>query len=274
MKVAAVQFAPVFQGVQENVQSVIETVGTLATDGVRLAVFPEAFLTGYCFASFEEAFEAAIPSGGEALEKIAGACAENDIFAIVGYAERDEDKVYNTAGVFGPPGFIGKYRKTHIPFLGLDRFATAGQDLPIFDIDGAQVAIAICYDIRIPELSRCYALSGADIICVSTNWPESAEGSSDLVCPTRAMENHVYVVAADRVGSERGYNFIGKSKIIDPLGRIVVEANHAGEAVIVAEIDPVAARNKRIVKNEGEYELPLFDSRNPTLYKQITDDRI
>ena len=269
MRVAGVQFSPVFEDVEENVGTVCDVLGRLAAEGVRLAVFPEAFLTGYCFDSAEQAAAVALECGGDEIQQIAAAAQSNDIYAIVGYAEIDEGELYNSAVVVGPKGPIGNYRKTHLPHLGLDRFVGPGTSLPLFEIDDAKVGIAICYDVRIPEVSRCYALAGADIICIPTNWPESAEGSSDHVCPTRAMENHVFVMAVDRVGEENGFKFIGRSKIIDPKGKILASADHADEAILIADIEPSSARDKTIVKRPGVYELPLFDSRQPSLYEQI-----
>jgi predicted amidohydrolase len=273
MKIAAAQLAPEFKGVDANAETAVDLIFRLSQERVDLVVFPEAYLTGYCFSSREEAEAIALEDGAASLQSISKACAEYNVHAIVGYAEKLDDKLYNSAGVFTPNGVFGKYRKSHIPFLGLDRFVEAGTDLPIFDISGAKVGIGICYDVRIPELSRCYALGGADILCIPTNWPQSAEGSSDLVCPTRAMENHVFVVACDRVGEENGYRFIGRSKIIDPLGRIVASADHDKEAVLIAEIDPILARDKNVVKQAGEYELPLFESRNPELYGAIVEKK-
>jgi|SRR5687768_16096921 len=269
MKVAAVQFAPVFKDVAQNTQTAIDTLHRLGEEGVDLAVFPEAYLTGYCFSSREEATEAAISVDDKAIVALRDSCATSGMSAIIGFAESEGDRVYNSAIVISGGAVLGVYRKTHLPFLGLDRYAEPGSELPLFDIKGAKVAVGICYDVRIPEVSRCYALSGADIICIPTNWPESAEKSSDLVCPTRAIENHVFIIAADRVGEEGGYRFVGRSKVIDPLGNVLASADHDEEAIVIAEIDPSSARDKTIVKRAGEYELPLFDSRNPALYSRI-----
>jgi predicted amidohydrolase len=271
MKVAAVQFAPEFMDAKQNTQTAIEVLHRLAAEGVDFAVLPEAFLTGYCFESKDEALHAAIPVDGREFELLASACSQDKISAIIGFAERAGEHLYNSAAVITPTGLAGVYRKTHLPFLGLDRFAEAGESLPLFDVGGAKVAVGICYDVRVPELSRCYALNGADIICIPTNWPESAEKSSDIMCPARAMENHVFIIAADRVGEERGYRFIGRSKIIDPLGNVIAAADHNEEAIVLAEIDPEAARDKNVVKRAGEYELPIFESRNPALYSRIAD---
>ena len=271
MKVAAVQFAPEFMDAKQNTQTTIEVLHRLAAEGVDLAVFPEAFLTGYCFANKDEAISAAISTDGGEFELLANVCSEDGINVVIGFAEKSGGHLHNSAAVITPSGIAGVYRKTHLPFLGLDRFAEPGDSLPMFDIGGAKVAVGICYDVRVPELSRCYALSGADIICIPTNWPESAEKSSDIMCPARAIENHVFIVAADRVGEERGYRFVGRSKIIDPLGNVLASADHDEEAIVIAEIDPATARDKNIVKRAGEYELPIFESRNPALYSRITD---
>jgi predicted amidohydrolase len=273
MKVAAAQLAPEFKGVQTNTNTVVDLLFRLSQENVRLVVFPEAFLTGYCFSSREEALESAIESEDAALTAIANAATDYNIHAIVGYAERDASKIFNTAGIFSPQKALVSYRKTHLPFLGLDRFADSGIELPVVQIDEAKVGVGICYDVRVPEVARCYGLAGADIFCVPTNWPESAEASSDILCPARAMENHFFVVAADRVGEENGFRFIGRSKIIDPFGRILASADHREEAILIAEIEPRLARKKTIVKEAGNYELPLFESRHPMLYGKITEKK-
>lgn len=267
MKVAAAQLAPVFSDVESNTLTVIETIERLRQDGVDLIVFPEAFLSGYCYESLDEALRFALPSQSPIFTEIARSCV--DCYAIVGYSEIDGDRLYNTAVVLGEGRVMGSYRKTHLPYLGMDRFATPGERLPIFDLNGVKVGIGICFDVRFPELARCYALAGVDILCLPTNWPQFAEPTSNLICPTRAMENHIFVIAADRVGEERGVHFCGHSKIIDPKGRILASADHAEEALIVAEIDALSARNKNIVVQSGEYELSLFDRRNPALYGEI-----
>jgi len=269
MKVAAVQFAPVFGGVEENTQTVIDTILRLKDDGVKLIVFPEAFLTGYCYESLDEAMHVALELDSPPLAAIAETCKE--VFAIVCFAERRGGALYNTAAVFGHGRLIGSYQKTHLPYLGMDRFATPGSDLPIFDLDGVRIGIGICFDIRFPEVARCYSLAGADILCFPTNWPEFAEPTSNLVCPTRAMENHAFVIAADRVGEEAGVRFCGHSKIIDPRGKMLAHADHTEEAIITAEIDPARARQKTIIVKPGEYELPIFGARNPGLYSEIAN---
>jgi len=172
--------------------------------------------------------------------------------------------------MFGPDGLVGVYRKSHLPWLGLDRFVTAGDELKVFDTPLGKIGILICFDIRMPEPARALSLQGADIICLPTNWPDSAQPSSDVICPARTLENHVYLAAANRVGEENGFHFIGRSKIIAPGGHILAALDNTDEGVAIAEVDFEKARAKRVVREEGEYELDLFGARRPELYSDLT----
>jgi predicted amidohydrolase len=89
----------------------------------------------------------------------------------------------------------------------------------------------------------------------------------------RALENHVFVVAADRVGEERGGGFIGRSQIVAPFGRLLAEASSDGVEIITADIDPERATNKHIVNRPGEYEMDYFADRRPELYGEIAGIR-
>lgn len=266
MRVACVQFCPEFGDAAANASFAVEILEKSAAD---ILVFPEAALTGYCVSTREQAMEIAICEDSEALLAIEQAAKLAGKHAIVGFAERDGSTLYNSAAFFGPEGTIGIYRKTHVPFLGIDRFIRAGGDAPVFDSAIGKIAIAICFDVRFPELIRSYALRGAELVCVPTNWPDGAEGSSDFVCPTRSIENQVFIAAANRVGTENGFRFVGKSKIIAPGGTILASAEHADAAIIEAECDLSLARSKRVVKIPGAYELDLWGARRPEIYTGI-----
>lgn len=271
MKVAAAQLNPKFADVEANVARVADTLRALSSEGVEFVVFPEAMLTGYCFNTKEEALSAALSSHSEEIRFLAEVCDETDLSAVVGFAEREEDRLFNTAAVFVPKQETKFYRKTHLPFLGMDRFATRGDSLDVFDIPGARIGILICFDVRIPEAARTLALKGADILCVPTNWPEQAILTSNCVCPARASENQTFVIAADRIGEENGVRFLGYSKIIAPGGATIAAADHQEEEVLVAEIDVSLAKVKDPVIRAGEYELPLFSGRRPDLYVPLTE---
>lgn len=127
----------------------------------------------------------------------------------------------------------------------------------------------ICYDSAFPEASRVLALDGADLIVLPTNWPPGASCLADYAVPSRAMENRVYYIAVNRVGQERGFHFIGRSKICNVDGGVLAEAPHEQEAILYAELDLERARNKHIVRVPGKHEIDRFADRRPDLYGRI-----
>jgi len=270
LRLACVQAHVAFGDPAANVESLRRTLRDLKTRGVDLAVFPECFLTGYCFRSREEALEGAIRRDDPALARIVACVDELDAGAIVGFAETDGERVYNTAALFEPGEAPWFYRKTHLPELGLDKFVTPGEDLPVFDTRWGKIGILICFDQRQPEAARVLAMKGAELIALPTNWPEGAENSAEVMCVARAAENRVFYAACNRAGEERTFRFIGRSKIIAPNGAILAAAG-AEEETLVCDLDLSEARQKRAVVRPGEYEWTIFDSRRPELYEALTE---
>ena len=125
-----------------------------------------------------EARAASEPIPGPATEAIVGACRETGSLAVIGMLESAGDVLYNSAVLCGPEGVIGVYRKTHLPFLGVDRLTRLGPGpYEVFDTPIGRIGMLICYDLRFPEATRCLTLAGADILVLPTNWPEGAEAS-------------------------------------------------------------------------------------------------
>jgi 5-aminopentanamidase len=270
MKLACVQSDVALNDPLENSRVACAELERLASQGVNLAVFPEAFLTGYAVEQESEARAIAIPKTHEALHRIQAICADRSVYACVGFAEENDDKLYNTTALFGPNGVVGYYRKSHLPFLGFDRFAVAGTDLPVFDTELGRIGIVICFDLRIPETVRVLAVKGAEVVLLPTNWPTGAEMTAEHFAITRAAENRVILATCNRVGSEGGFQFIGQSKIIDVDGKVCVAAG-SGAAPIIADVDPKSSRVKRRVVIPGVYETDTFATRQPDLYRVLSD---
>ncbi len=130
------------------------------------------------------------------------------------------EKLFNTAVLVGPIGVIGSYRKVHLPYLGIDMFTSYGdRPFAVHNAGELKVGMNICYDAAFPEAARSLAIQGADLIALPTNWPPGAECTAASVINARAMENAIYFIAVNRVGTERGFDFIGRSKIVDPSGQ-------------------------------------------------------
>lgn len=273
LRIAAVQTDPQLMNPDKNLSNILSAVKEAAEKQADLIVFPECCLSGYIFHSRKEALPFAETIPGPTTEKLITLCKELHVYVILGLLEKDEDKLFNAAAFIGPDGIIGKYRKNHLPFVGVDRFVDRGdKPFKVYKTPIGNIGIEICYDIAFPESSRVMALLGADILVVSTNFPrDRADDMIEHVIPTRAIENTVFVVATDRVGAERGFSFAGRSRIVDVSGKTLITASSDKEEIIYGQVDLEIAREKHLVSIPGEYEVHRIKDRRPELYGVITE---
>lgn len=273
MRVACVQANVFFGHPDWNAEAAENKLAELHTEGVDLAIFPEAYLTGYCVDSKEEAIALALSRSHPALTRVHRASERLGITSIIGFAEDDHGDLYNTAALFEPGAEPRYYRKSHLPELGLDKHVGRGDELPVFETKHGKIGILICFDQRLPEPARVLALRGAELIALPTNWPEGAEHSAEVMCRARAAENRVFMATCNRVGIEGGFTFIGRSKIIGVTGEVLASA-HGEEQTIVTDIDLAEARKKRTVNVPGKYEMTIFASRRPELYDDLLNQSL
>lgn len=270
IRVAACQIDPQLGEVDRNIEHIERRVAEAAASGAQLVVLPEAAVTGYVFENLDEALAVAQRAGVIAEQRLAEAAAANHVALIVGTLEAEAREVFNTALILAPDGRRFRYRKMHLPYLGVDRFATPGQDAPeVYDLAGMRVGVLICYDLRFPEAARICALDGADLVALPTNWPVGVEFHPGIFAPARAAENHVYLLACDRVGEERGTTFIGRSMLLDYNGREVARASDTEEEILVGEVDAGLARQTHQRRIPGEHEWDTINDRRPGLYGRL-----
>ncbi len=273
MKVAAVQMDVKILEKERNLQKIIENLQAAAHAGAKLVVFPECALSGYCFNSFEEALPVAEKVPGPATEKIAAVAKQFDCAVVVGLLERDGNRIYNAAAVIGPNGVLGTHRKIHLLCLGIDRYDRPGdKPFPVFETGHGKVGVNICFDCSFPESGRVLKLKGAQILTIPTNWPIGSD-SWQHTPKVRATENHMHVIAADRVGEERGFRFCGHSQIVDFGGQVLAEAGETEETILYGDIDLSAADNNRVVRVPELWEFDRIAARRPEMYRAITDRR-
>ena len=270
IRVAVAQIDPQLGEKEHNLATCIARMEEAAAAGAELLVLPECAITGYVFESAEEALPYAEEIPGPSTEALADACRRLGMHVVCGLLEADGTDVCNAAVLVGPDGLVGSYRKTHLPYLGIDRFTKAGDELAVFDTPLGRIGIEICYDLRFPELTRALALAGAEIVVLPTNWPVEAAANAELLVPARAYENRIYLLVSNRVGRERTAEFCGRSQIVDPTGTRLAETDAVSEELLVAEIDVELARDKSIVPAPGQYEMDLFGHRRPELYGSLT----
>lgn len=274
-RVAACQIDPRLGEVEANLDRIGRAVAEAASAGAVLAVLPEAAVTGYAFGSLEEARPVARRAGAVAHDVLAGLAAVHRMTVICGTLEAQGDEVFNSALVAIPDGRRYTYRKMHLPYLGVDRFTTPGPNPPIvFEAGGVRIGVLICYDLRFPEAARMCALDGADLIALPTNWPVGVDFHPGIFAPSRAAENHCYLLACDRVGTERGTTFIGRSVLIDYDGHELAAASDSDEELLVGDIDPEAARRTHVRPRPGEHEWDTMADRRPGLYRRLLDPAV
>jgi predicted amidohydrolase len=268
----------------EDMASMVPTacrmIEKAAERGVDILTFCELFLSPFFPNRLEENSDRFFTDvDSDVMRKIRRTAKEAGVALILPFGERANSGMYNAALVTNAAGEVqGVYRKTHIPayFPSKDAggtgsyekfYFTPGGDLPVFDVDGVKVGIQICNDRLYPEGSRVLALRGAEIIFMPIAYsvysdPEHRNSIWELALRSRAFENGVYVVAANRVGREGVRQHLGRSMIVDPRGTKIAEASNETEELLVEEIDleTVSALRKKF---------PWWRDRRPELYGAI-----
>jgi len=245
--IAAAQIETRLLDLEANLEKILRRMKQASQQGAELVVFPECALTGYNLTP-DEALEIAEPVPGPSTARLQAACSNLGIMTVIGMLEAGEDEsLFNTAVLIGADGVLASYRKTHLPFLGLDRYMMQGNRIcsPV-DTPIGRLGMLICYDLRFPEPMRVLALS-------------------------RSMENTLYLVAANRVGEERGAAYLGRSVICGPEGEMLAEAGSDEDQLLLVDVDPARSEQKRKIFIPGEYELDSIGDRRPELYQAICD---
>jgi predicted amidohydrolase len=266
LTIACIQMEPRVGDMEGNIARSVAQIDRAAAEGAGLVVLPELTNSGYVFADRAEAFALAeeLP-GGPAMRAWSERAARHGIHIAAGIAERDGPRLYNSSVLIGPEGHVGTFRKVHLWNEENLWFEPGDYGFPVFHTPIGRIAMAICYDIWFPEAFRLAALQGADIVCVPTNWvpiPGQIEGEkamATILAMAAAHSNSICIACANRTGTERGQPFEGQSLIVSHTGWPVAgPASRDGDEIVIAEIDPGAARRAR---NWNDFNQILRDRR-------------
>ncbi len=255
-------------GTQQRLEKAVRQA---VSQGAELAVLPELASSGYCFRTAAEAQAAAQSVDGRFVGWLTGLSAELGCVLVSGLCEASRDDVFNSAVVVQAGEVLTVYRKVHL-WGSEPQFFTPGRKPPtVVDTVAGRVAPMICYDHEFPEWIRVAADLGAEIITVPANWPQLARPSGErplevIKAQAFAGTYRVFIVIADRCGTERGQEWIGGSVIVGPDGCPLAGpasdgAAYAEARVLVADVDPRLAQEKRI----GPHNDARRD-RRPDLY--------
>jgi omega-amidase len=219
----------------ENLDKVRALTMEARLRGSELVVFPELWSTGY---DLERVDQYATPVDRGIFAETAALAKENSIYVLGSLLERSDRGYRNTAVIFSPEGrLVGQYSKVHLfKPMAEDKYLTAGGEAPLFSLPWGQSALAICYDLRFPELFRKYALGGARVVFLVAEWPLPRVGHWLTLLQARAIENQFFVVACNRVGDSGEWSFFGHSRVYDPSGELVAGAADE-ETLLTADLD-------------------------------------
>jgi predicted amidohydrolase len=238
VKVAYLQTRPRIMEVESNVGEAVQRLREMDVD---LVVLPELFNTGYALTKQEVERASERVPGGPTTETLREVAEEERMGIVAGIAERSGTRIFNSAVLVTPSG-AKVHRKVHL--FGEEKgIFHPGDSFKVHRFLGSKVGMMVCFDWFFPESCRTLMLKGAEIIAHPANlvlpfWPKAAL--------TRAVENHVFIVTASRVGVERGLRFIGRSRIVSPGGDVLASAGAGRMEQAVVEIDPSLARDKRV----------------------------
>ena len=268
INVSCVQMYPKTADVDNNLQKMEGFIKNIMAERPKtnLIVFPELATTGYEATKDEFQQIAEVVPDGKSMKFFGGICKKYGIHIVYGYAERDpavKDVLYNSALLMDDTGnVVGSYRKVH-PFDTEKLWCRPGCGYPLFETKIGKMGLFICWDTAFPEVARSYALQGADLLVVPTNWEKPYADDWDLITKARAFDNTLPLVSANRIGDDKTLGFFGHSRIIGPTGNVIVTLDDEVEGTIHAEIDLTLSRKKRI-----EY-YTFFKDRRPDTYGEL-----
>jgi len=241
MKLAVIQFAPVFGDLKSTIVS-LQGLFEQARNA-DLVILPELANTGYNFDSKEQAFAISETTEDSVfLQFIQESCFLYDFVVATGFSEKEGGLLYNSAILLDKKGIIGNYRKLHLFMNEKNIFEIGNLGLPIFEIADVKIGMLVCFDWMFPEVWRKLALQGVDIILHPSNLVLPYAQS---VLPSYALVNKIFIATANRIGTEKNLSFTGQSIITNPKGEVLAKAAKK-EEVLFVNIDEKEARSKMI----------------------------
>jgi omega-amidase len=232
--------------------------------GADIVALPELWSTAY---DLEHAAAHATALDAGMFTAIANAARENQVAVVGSLMESRSDHIYNTATFVDARGNrVGAYRKLHlVPMLDEDKYLTGGDDAQVFDAEFGKFALGVCYDLRFPELWRHYALAGARVAFLPAEWPQPRIAHWRTLLPARAIENQIFMVGCNRVGTSKDQTFGGHSMIVNPWGETLIEGDER-KALLVAQID-------LDLVDQARQRVPVFRDRRVDVYRKWDTDK-
>jgi len=253
---AAIQFNVKQGDIDANLAYVREALARIADQGANLAVLPEMWSTGFAYKALNE-LALRTP---QVVDELAELSARYKLVIVGSQPEAAGDnRVYNTAHVIDNGRLVAAYRKLHLfSLLGEDKAFKGGDAWCLAETSLGKIGVIICYDLRFPELCRRLALEEAVVVCVPAQWPKPRQEHWRTLLRARAIENQLYLVAANACGLIGKLDFFGMSMVIDPKGEVLRDAGD--------EQGEIVAPLSRQLMDDWRAQIPCFSDRRPELY--------
>ena len=243
LQVALIQAQSQSTKISENLKNVLKLAEEAVQKGAKLLVFSENFDTGYCVKSKDFAINFDSMES-KTFQALLGFAKKYQIYLVGCVIEKEGENFYNTAFIMDKKGIVGKYRKIYLWEEESQRFQK-GEDYPIFELKfkdfSTKVGLQIGYEIGLNEGAKILALKGAEILIYPSAFPKAAKYVWNISSRARALENNVFVLAANHCGSEinpyyQKLDFCGRSRIISPKGKVLSKAKE-GDKVVLATLN-------------------------------------
>lgn len=235
LNISLAQMNIVLGDTRRNFNTMQEWAAEAARRGSHLVVFPELWPSGY---ALEQSKELASVLNSGLFAQVTTVAVQNKISIVGSMLEKRGLEVANSAAFFTPAGrMVGVYRKLHLfRLMDEDRWLQPGTAPLLLNLPWGATGLAICYDLRFPELFRRYAADGARVVILPAEWPAARIEHWRALLRARAIENQCYMIACNAAGQTGDTLFGGHSMIVDPWGEVVVEGG-GGPLLLTAEIE-------------------------------------
>lgn len=261
MKVALVSLNQSWENKAENKQKVGETLALIAEHctNTDLVVYPEMTLTGFTMES-QKVKEDELSS--ETITFFKEQAKKYKVSIAFGVVLSKGEKATNNLVVVSEQGVLATYAKIHpFSYAGENDYYQAGDELKKLTIGGATIGLTICYDLRFPELYQAYSKDCSVILNIA-NWPERRVSHWRALNKARAIENQVFMIAVNRIGTDgKGLQYVFSSNIVSPYGE-ELKGTSLSEEVVVYDLNLEEVAQYRA-------EFPVKNDRKITLYKEI-----
>ena len=255
VKVSALQFNIGLGDVDANLEKVKAAVGRTATQGAQLAVLPEMWSSGY---DYKRLARHALETP-RVVEAVCRMSAEHKMVIVGSLPEEADGNIHNTAYVIDNGEVLDTYRKLHMfSTMGEDRFLSPGDRSLVVSTSVGRLGVAICYDLRFPELFRKMALEGAEIVCLPAEWPKPRQEHWRTLLRARAMENQLFLIATNCCGVQGKLDFFGMSLLLSARGEVLAEGGES-DTELIATFDAQEMIDYRA-------QIRCYDDRRPEIY--------